>query len=298
MKIMAILKDIKPRWALIVFLIYCIIGLLDCIPAPNGYSEKLTCLDIVLSPYRVISETTYTEPSFPKHPLGTDKVGRDVLYSALKSIRTGLIIGILTSLMMLPFAVFFGLCAGYFRGWIDDIIQYVYTTLSSVPAVLLIAAMMLSLQYKIEQNADLRLFVLCAVLGLTSWTTLCRLIRAETLKLREAEFVQSAIVLGVGRLTILWRHILPNLRHIIIIVMVLDFSGLVLAEAVLTYVGVGVDLSTYSFGNMINASRLELAREPMVWWPLLGAFGFMFMLVLSANLLSDAVQKQLDPRAR
>ena len=79
---------------------------------------------------------------------------------------------------------------------------------------------------------------------------------------------------------------------------ILDFSGLVLAEAVLTYVGVGVDPSTYSFGNMINASRLELAREPMVWWPLLGAFGFMFLLVLSANLLADALQEKLDPRTR
>lgn len=290
------MRTFKHKWALIVFTLYCVIGILDCIPMPG--SGGITVLDRILSAYRVISESTYTSPVFPQHPLGTDKVGGDVLYSALKSIRTGLIIGTLTTFMMLPFAIFFGLCAGYFRGWIDDLIQYIYTTLSSVPSVLLIAAMILSLQFKIEQNADLRLLVLCGALGVTSWTTLCRLIRAETLKLREAEFVQAAIALGVGKWTIVRRHILPNLRHIILITVILDFSGLILAEAVLTYVGVGVDPSTYSFGNMINASRLELAREPIVWWPLLGAFSFMFMLVLSANVLSDVIQERLDPRAR
>src|SRR5437868_9723440 len=100
MKLVGIFKHIKHKWALVIFLIYCIIGILDCIPAPGMHAEKLTCLDILLSPYRVINESTYTAPSFPEHPLGTDKVGRDVLYSALKSIRTGIIIGIVTSLMM------------------------------------------------------------------------------------------------------------------------------------------------------------------------------------------------------
>lgn len=286
------MKTFKNKWALVVFFVYCFIAVLDSVPVSNTTS----ILDVLLEPYRMISETTYSAPVFPAHPLGTDKVGRDVLYSALKSIRTGLIIGTLTTLITLPFAIFFGLCAGYFRGWVDDIIQYVYTTLSSVPAVLLIAAMILVLQSRIEQNADLRLLVLCGALGITRWISLCRVIRAETLKLREAEFVQAAIALGVRPLTIVRRHIFPNLRHIILMSIILDFSGLVLAEAVLTYVGVGVDPSTYSFGNMINASRLELAREPMVWWPLLGAFGFMFLLVLSANLLADALQEKLDPR--
>lgn len=290
------MKTIKGKWAIIIFSLYCIVGLLDSISMPG--LEKTTVLDHLLSTYRVITEISYTPPTFPEHPLGTDKVGRDVLYLSLKSIRTGLVIGILTTLIMLPFAVFFGLCAGYFRGWVDDFIQYVYTTLSSIPSVLLIAAMILSLQYKIEGNPDLRLLVLCVALGVTSWVFLCRLIRAETLKLKETEFVQAAIALGVKKLTIIHRHILPNLMHIVIITVTLDFSGLVLAEAVLTYVGVGVDPSTYSFGNMINASRLELAREPMVWWPLLGAFSFMFMLVLSANVLSDIIQERLDPRTR
>ena len=94
------------------------------------------------------------------------------------------------------------------------------------------------------------------------------------------------------------RHILPNVMHLVLITVVLDFSLLVLAEAVLSYVGVGVDPSTDSWGNMINSARLEMAREPIVWWSLTSAFVFMFGLVLAANLFADAVRDAFDPRLR
>src|SRR5687768_15103952 len=242
------------------------------------------------------------------HILGTDKVGQDVFYQSLKSIRTGLVIGTLTTLMMLPFALLLGITAGYFRGWADDVIQYLYTTLSSIPGVLLIAAAVLMTQVYMETHpevfdtvamrADLRLLFLCIILGVTSWTGLCRLLRGETLKLREMEYIQAAHAFGVSHWRILSRHILPNVMHIVLITTVMDFSGLVLAEAVLSYVGVGVDPSTISFGTMINAARLEMAREPMVWWALFAAFSFMFALVLSANLFADAVQNAFDPRVK
>ncbi|MCH9770269.1 MAG: ABC transporter permease [Gammaproteobacteria bacterium] len=242
------------------------------------------------------------------HILGTEKVGRDVFYEAIKSIRTGLLIGTLTSVFMLPFALLLGTMAGYFRGVIDDIIQYIYTTLSSIPGVLLISATILVMQVFIAnhpalfpnliQRADARLLALCFILGITSWASLCRLLRAETLKLREQEFVLAARALGVSRLKIIWRHIMPNVMHIVLITIVLDFSGLVLAEAVLSYVGVGVDPTTMSWGNMINSSRLEFAREPIVWWPLLAALIFMFILVLCANLFADSVRDAFDPRLK
>ncbi|MFZ2449185.1 MAG: ABC transporter permease [Methylovulum miyakonense] len=240
------------------------------------------------------------------HVLGTDKVGEDVLYQAIKSIRTGLIIGTLTTLIMLPLAVIFGILAGFFRGWIDDLIQYAYTTLNSIPSVLLIAASILMVQVYMANHeeaftsivirADMRLLFLCMILGVTSWTGLCRLLRAETLKLREMEYVQAAYALGVKPATILIRHILPNVMHIVLISVVLDFSSLVLAEAVLSYINIGVDPTTYSWGNMINGARLEMAREPMVWWSLSAAFIFMLALVLAANLLADTVQQAFDPR--
>jgi peptide/nickel transport system permease protein len=241
------------------------------------------------------------------HVFGTDKVGQDVLYLSLKSIRTGLLIGTLTTLVMLPLAVLLGILAGYVGGWVDDVIQYLYTTLSSIPGVLLIAAAVLMMQVIIDthpewfatsaERADARLLALCLILGMTSWTGVARLLRGETLKLRELEFVQAAQAFGVGRFAIMRRHILPNLMHIVLISLVMDFSGLVLAEAVLSYVGVGVDPTTISFGTMINTARMELAREPMVWWSLLAAFSFMFALVLAANLFADAVRDAFDPRS-
>ncbi len=259
----------------------------------------LTVLVIVLMIMFVINAGT------AYHVFGTDKVGQDVLYQSLKSIRTGLVIGTLTTMVMLPFALMMGVAAGYYQGWVDDVIQYIYTTLSSIPSVLLIAAAILSIQVYISnhqelfgtsiERADLRLLALCFILGITSWTSLCRLLRGEAFKLRELEYIQAAKSFGVRHVKIISRHIVPNIMHIVLIVVVLDFSGLVLAEAVLSYVGVGVDPSTDSWGNMINGARLEMAREPMVWWSLMAAFSFMFILVLAANLFSDAVRDAFDP---
>lgn len=242
------------------------------------------------------------------HVFGTDKIGQDVLFLALKSIRTGLVIGTLATLIMLPFALVFGTMAGYFRGAVDDAIQYFYTTLSSIPGVLLIAAAVLMMHVYIEthaaqfetttQRADFRLLWLCVILGIMGWVGLCRLLRGESLKLREMEYIQAARAFGVSGFRIIFRHIVPNVMHIVLIVAVLDFSGLVLAEAVLAYIGIGVDPSMTSFGGMINSARLEMARDPMVWWLLAAAFFFMLGIVLSANLFADAVRDAFDPRIR
>lgn len=255
------------------------------------------CLLIVFASYYI---------SRGLHVLGTGKIGQDVFYSTIKSIRTGLLIGILTTLFMMPLALLLGIMAGYFGGIVDDIIQYIYTTLSSIPGVLLISASVLSLQTYIanhpnqfstlEEVADARLLSLCLILGITSWTSLCRLLRAETLMLKEIDYVTAAKALGTGAFKIIYKHLLPNVMHIVIITFVLDFSFLVLAEAVLSYVGVGVSPLTISWGNMINAARLELARDPVVWWPMFAAFIFMFTLVLSSNLFADAVEDAFNPR--
>ena len=246
--------------------------------------------------------------SLKYHILGTDKVGEDVFYQALKSIRTGLVLGTLTTLVMLPAAILMGVMAGYFRGWVDDVIQYLYTTLNSIPGVLLIAASVLMLQVYMDNNAadfsstieraDMRLLFLCIILGVTSWTGLCRMLRGEALKIRELDDLQASQAFGVSSFRIMMSHLVPNVMHIVLITVVLDFSGLVLAEAVLAYINIGVDPSTNSWGNMINSARLEMAREPIVWWSLSAAFVFMFALVLAANLFSDVVRDAFDPRLR
>ena len=242
------------------------------------------------------------------HVFGTDRTGNDVFYQALKSVRTAFVIGALATLATLPFAVGLGLLAGYFKGWVDELIQYLYTTLTSVPNVLLIAACVLMVQVFLDKNpdlyetgaerADLKMFLLCVILGLTGWAGLCRLVRGETLKLRELDYVQAATAFGVSDLTIMARHIAPNVMHLVLITVVLSFSELILYEAVLTYVGVGVDPSMNSFGGMINLARSEMSRDPLVWWSFCAAFGFMVTLVLAANLFADGVRDAFDPRAR
>ncbi|HEY4067073.1 MAG TPA: ABC transporter permease [Burkholderiaceae bacterium] len=242
------------------------------------------------------------------HVFGTDRTGNDVFYQAMKSIRTAFVIGTLSTIATLPLAVGFGIVSGYLRGWVDEVVQYLYTTLSSIPNVLLIAACVLMMQVFIDthselfetgaERSDVRLFMLCVILGLTGWATLCRLLRAETMKLAQLEYVQAATAFGVRPLRIMVRHIFPNVVHLIIITTVLDFSALILYEAVLSYVGVGVDPSMNSFGGMINLARSEMSHEPLVWWSFAAAFVFMVTLVLAANLFADGVRDAFDPRAR
>jgi peptide/nickel transport system permease protein len=242
------------------------------------------------------------------HPFGTDRTGNDVLYQALKSIRTAVVIGSLSTIATLPLAIALGILAGYFKGWVDDVIQYFYTVLSSIPPILLVAAFVLLVNVYIDQNVDrfetgveraeFRLFLLTLILGVTGWATLCRLLRAETLKIAELDYVQAAHAFGVSHWRVMVRHILPNVMHLVLIVAVLDFSALVLYEAVLSYVGVGVDPNSSSFGSMINLARSEMSRDPVVWWNLATAFTFMLTLVLAANLFADAVREAFDPRAR
>ena len=260
----------------------------------------LTALCLLLGPAALLM-THY-------HLLGTDRTGNDVFYQALKSIRTAFVIGTLATVATLPLAVGLGLMAGYFKGWVDEAVQYLYTVLSSVPNVLLIAACVLMVQVYLDQHpelfetgaerADLKLFLLCAILGLTGWAGLCRLLRAEALKLRELEYVQAAVAFGVGPWRIIARHLMPNVMHLVLITTVLEFSGLILYEAVLSYVGVGVDPSMNSFGGMINLARSEMSRDPVVWWSFAAAFGFMVTVVLAANFFADGVRDAFDPRAR
>jgi peptide/nickel transport system permease protein len=254
----------------------------------------------------VMTVTWLLELGSVYHVFGTDKVGTDVLYQSFKAIRTGVLIGTLATILTLPLAILLGISAGYFKGWVDDVVQYIYTTLNSIPGILLIAASILLIDVYINtrqdvfeltiQRADFKFLALCLILGLTSWTGLCRLLRAETLKVSQLEYVSAARAFGVSPFRIIGRHILPNLMHIVLITLVLDFSGFVLAESVLSYIGVGVDASMMSWGNMINAARSELSREPVVWWSVSAAFVFMFVLVLAANLFSDEVRDAFDPR--
>jgi peptide/nickel transport system permease protein len=219
------------------------------------------------------------------HWLGTDILGRDVFLQALRGARVALLVGGLTSLIAIPLALLFGVAAGYRGGRVDDVVFFVISTLASMPGLLLLIALIMALGRGPVQ--------VCVALGVTGWVSFARLSRGETLKLRELDYVQAARALGVSELRIVLRHIVPNLMHLVVITFVLMFSGLVLSEAVLSWLGLGID---GSWGQMIDQARDELSRDPIIWWNLSAASAALFGLILAVNLVGDAVRDILDPR--
>jgi len=234
----------------------------------------------------------HPRPLQARHLLGTDGVGDDVLYLTLKGVRTAVIIGGLTSLIATPLALLFGMMAGYFGKTVDDAVQYLYTVLASIPGILLLIVLLMVMGRGLGK--------LCLALGVTYWVGLCRLSRGETLKHRDRDYVRAARALGVSHVRILFRHILPNLLPVVIISVTLGLSGLMLSEVILSYLKLGITPGSGvgSWVNMIDAARLELAREPVIWWNLVSASTALFLLVLALNVFGDALRDAIDPRLR
>jgi len=297
----------RRRLALVVVGVFVFIALLDSISWIGGARDgdnvaafqPRTLIDRMVQP-EAFKEASYSAPlasvafyggqplRFPgAHLLGTDILGRDVVYRALKGVRVALLIGAFTSLIVIPIALLFGVTAGYFGRRIDDGVFFLMTVLASVPSLLLLIALIMVLGKGTLQ--------VCIALGVTGWVHLCRIARGETLKLREADYVAAARALGVSDTRIILRHILPNIAHLVIITFALLFTGLVLAETILSYLGIGLD---GSWGQMIDQARNELSRTPIIWWNLAAASVFLFALVLAVNTIADAMRDIADPRTR
>jgi peptide/nickel transport system permease protein len=222
-----------------------------------------------------------------EHWLGTDIFGRDVLSKVLRGTQIAMSVGLVTSLIAIPIGVVLGALAGYFGGWVDDLITWLYTTFSSIPNIMLLISITMILGKGI--------FAVYIALGATSWVTLCRLIRGEVMKHKEREYVQAAGAIGGGHFRKLFLHILPNVTHIVIINTSLQFQFAIKSEVILSYLGLGVQ-GEPSWGTMIDDAKLELSRG--VWWQLAGATTAMFLVVLAFNLLGDALRDSLDPKLK
>jgi peptide/nickel transport system permease protein len=269
------------------------------IPTKNGATHSI--LDILVE--GIPPEETYSAPLSDEilgsvrhqklishhHLLGTDLLGKDVLVETLKACRTALIIGALTSAIYVPFGALLGVLAGYFRRWVDDAIQYVYSTLASIPEILLLVGILTVVKQR-------SLGDIAFALGVTGWVGLCRLIRGETMRQAERPYVAAARALGQSHAKIVTRHLMPNVMHLVLISAVLGFSNIVLAEAILSYLGVGAPVGTSSWGVMIDGGRTELGRDPLVWWNITAATVALFGLVLALNLLGDALRRAFDPK--
>jgi len=223
--------------------------------------------------------------------LGTDIQGFPVIWRLLYGTRVALMITIYASILSLGIGVTLGMLAGYFGGWIDEIITWLFTTVSSIPWVLLMIALVYALK---GMELDPVVMIVLA-LGFTDWVGICRLIRGEVLKHRDRDYVQAARAAGVGTPRILARHILPNVFHLVIISFSLGAVAYVQAEVVLTFLGLGIT-GRPSWGRMIDDAKLELLRG--VWWQAVAATAAIGILCLALNLLGDALRDALDPRLR
>lgn len=272
--------------------------------------------------YAVYCDSTETAPIYKKgdmneaysppsreHLLGTDYRGRDVFWKAFFGIRTALKVGIIGSLFAAVIGTFLGVTAGYFGGRTDDFIVWLYSVFASVPTLLFILAFALLLRkgfltpslacgfdmFSKGLNTDPGMLALYLGIGLTGWVSLCRVARAEAMRLKERAYVQAAKNLGFGPVRIIFKHVLPNLFHIVIIYFTMRFAYAVMTEVIVSYLGMGVQLEP-SWGVMIADGQQRLWRG--VWWEIAAATGFMFFLVLSLHVLGDFLRDALDPKLR
>lgn len=221
------------------------------------------------------------------HPLGTDNLGRDVFQRTIQGARIAFQVGIITSCIAIPIGVILGCLAGYFGGKTDDFIVWLYSTFSSIPGLLFILA--------IAMVVGKGLLGVYLGIGLTTWVNLCRLIRGEVMKHKLRPYVQAAHALGLGHFRIMFRHILPNVFHIVIITFSLRFPAAISTEVFLSFLGIGVQ-GEPSWGIMISNARLRLWQG--VWWEMTFVTTAIFFIVLAFNLLGDALRDALDPRLR
>jgi peptide/nickel transport system permease protein len=229
--------------------------------------------------------------------LGTDWSGRSVLVKTLLSVKVSMAVGLMANLIAVPIGMILGALAGYYGGKLDAFIVWMFSTLASIPGIILLIAFKYAFKDVTFLGMDLTgIHGLYIAVGVISWIGTCRLVRAETIKIRELDYVVAARATGRGNLAILFRHILPNVLHLGIINFSLGFVGAIKAEVILSYLGLGVSVGTPSWGSMINAARMDLVVGR--WWEVTAAVTAMFALVLALNIFGDRLRDALDPRLK
>jgi peptide/nickel transport system permease protein len=222
-------------------------------------------------------------------PFGGDKWGRDVLSKAIKGAQTSLLVGFAAALVATAIGTILGAFAGYYGGKTDDFLNWFYSIFSAIPYILLVLAIAAVLQSKGVMTVVL-------ILGLTGWTTVFRLVRAEYLKHKSRDYVRAADAIGASDSRRMFVHILPNVSHVILVNLSLLVVGFIKSEVILSYLGFGVPVDTVSWGSMLNESQNELILG--YWWQLLAATLFMGVLVTAFSLFTDSLRDALDPKLK
>ena len=238
---------------------------------------------------------SYSPPS-GSYLFGTDMLGRSVLRKTLYGARVSVTVALAASVISILIGVPLGAAAGYLGGALDRIIVWLYSTLGSIPYIILIIAFAVVLRDKTVLGYKLAgLPAVCLAMGITSWVGISRLVRAEIIKLKHAEYVLAAVSYGCGAWRIIFGHLLPNISHLVIAQVSVRFVSFVHSEVILGFLGLG-HATRPSWGAMINDARLELARG--VWWQMAAAALAVFVLCLALNIFADALSEALDPKLR
>ena len=224
------------------------------------------------------------QPPSAAHWFGTDELGRDVLSRILYGSRLSLAIGILPSVISLVIGIVLGLLAGYFGGWADYVIMRLADVMLSVPSLLLAMVVMYTLG-----SSTVNLFVALSMVG---WASVARVVRSQTLSLKESEYVEAAQSIGVSRFNIMRRHILPNCVPSLIVLFTLNVPAAILSESSLSFLGIGAQPPAASWGLMVNQSKQFLFTQP---WLALAPCVAIMVVVLAFNFLGDGLRDVLDP---
>jgi ABC-type dipeptide/oligopeptide/nickel transport system permease subunit len=249
----------------------------------------LAKLGMIATPWDRIVGASYAPPSSKSVDmwLGTDIFGRSVFYKMIHGSRIAMSVGLVSSLISIPVGVVLGAAAGYFGGWIDEFVVWIYTTLSSIPDMILLVA--------IAFVMGKGLTAIYVALSVSAWVTVARVIRGEFIKHKSRDYVLAAESLGATNRSRIFKHILPNVSHFIIYFISIQFMSAIKSEVILSFLGLGVQ-GQPSWGVMIDDSKLELTRG--VWWQLAAATFAMFFIVLAFNIVGDSLRDALDPKIK
>lgn len=222
-------------------------------------------------------------------PFGADKWGQDVLLKTIKGAETSILVGLLSALLAVLIGTFLGAIAGYFGGWVDDVLNWFYNIFTSIPYLLLVLAIAAVLQQK-------GILSIVLILGLTGWTGVFRLIRAEYMKHKSREYVLAAKAIGVSHLRRMFVHIFPNVSHIALVQISILVVSFIKSEVILSFLGFGVPVGVVSWGSMLNEAQSELILGK--WWQLAAASIAMAILVTAFSMFTDALRDALDPKLK
>lgn len=263
------------------------------IEVPTGPNVDLSDVDPLAPRYKEWDErakefATTETPKAETLPFGGDRLGRDVLSKAVKGTEISVFVGVMAALCATLIGTGLGAFGGFFGGKVSDFLEWVYNVFESIPTILLIFAFAAVVGRGVES--------VVLILALTGWTGMYRQVRAEFIKHRSREYVRSAEAIGASVGSRMFRHILPNVSHVILVRMSLLAVGFIKAEVILSYLGLGVRVDQVSWGTMLAEAQSELILGH--WWQLAAATLFMAVFVTAFSLMADAWRDALDPKLR